>query len=137
MRVFWPESKWEWGVGFMRQEKEPDTDRGSTDSRIGQTIKLMRRLRGYTQEQLGEKIGVTASSISQFERGEASPKLDVLEKIIDVLEADANLFFSRKTVTLSDTDMRIISVFSSLSKKQRASIADSMELLVYMLRDKE
>ena len=36
---------------------------------IGNNIKLLRQKYGITQEQLGEKIGVSAQSISKWETG--------------------------------------------------------------------
>jgi transcriptional regulator with XRE-family HTH domain len=37
---------------------------------IGDRIKMLREARGWTQEQLGQILGVTRASVSQWERGE-------------------------------------------------------------------
>ncbi len=45
---------------------------------IGNKIKLLRRKIGATQEQLGEKIGVSAQSISKWENGTTMPDITLL-----------------------------------------------------------
>ena len=45
---------------------------------IGNKIKLLRHKIGATQEQLGEKIGVSAQSISKWETGVTMPDITLL-----------------------------------------------------------
>ena len=45
---------------------------------IGNKIKLLRQKIGATQEQLGEKIGVSAQSISKWETGVTMPDITLL-----------------------------------------------------------
>ena len=55
--------------------------------RIGFNISEYRRLRGYTQVQLAEKIGVTANYLSQIECGRRKKySLHVLVMISEALE---------------------------------------------------
>ena len=44
---------------------------------IGKEIKITRVLLGLTQGQLGKKVNLCASAISNYERGEVSPSADV------------------------------------------------------------
>ena len=46
-------------------------------------IELARRLEGYTQKQLAEKVGVNQSEIAHYEKGRAIPPEDVLARIAD------------------------------------------------------
>jgi transcriptional regulator with XRE-family HTH domain len=48
---------------------------------IGTRLKAVRESGGWTQEQLAEAIGVTPHTISQYERGEQSPRLTTLLRI--------------------------------------------------------
>lgn len=43
---------------------------------------------GLSQEALGQKCGVTKSSINMYERGERSPKVETLEAIADYFNVD-------------------------------------------------
>ena len=55
--------------------------------RIGFNISEYRRLRGYTQVQLAEKIGVTANYLSQIECGRRKKySLHVLMMVSEALE---------------------------------------------------
>jgi transcriptional regulator with XRE-family HTH domain len=53
----------------------------SSNGAIGSRIQELRRRKKLTQSELGEIIGVTASSIGQYEIGITKPKLDTLIKI--------------------------------------------------------
>lgn len=51
-------------------------------------IKETRKSKGLTQKQLGDRLGVSASAVSQFESENANIKTDTLEKIAAALECD-------------------------------------------------
>lgn len=45
------------------------------------TLKMARELKGYTQEKAGEIIGVSADTISNYEKGKSYPDVPTLRKI--------------------------------------------------------
>ncbi|MBV6715882.1 helix-turn-helix domain-containing protein [Paenibacillus chitinolyticus] len=49
---------------------------------IGERIRLLRREKGLTQEELAEAAGINASYIGTVERGERNISLETLEKVI-------------------------------------------------------
>lgn len=51
----------------------------------GQLIKAARKKAGMTQEELGKKIGVSGSSMAQWENDLRNPKLDTLQRIASAL----------------------------------------------------
>ena len=55
---------------------------------IGQKIRYYRTLRGYTQADLGKKVGLMADRIRQYENDVRTPKEDKLIKIADALDVD-------------------------------------------------
>lgn len=55
---------------------------------IGNKIRHYRDLRGYTQAELGEKVGLQADRIRQYESGARTPKADLLGAIADALDVD-------------------------------------------------
>ena len=60
---------------------------------IGLRIRALRRQKAMTQEELGERAGKTAESISNIERGVTMPPLDTLESLVGILEIPlADLF---------------------------------------------
>ena len=48
---------------------------------LGKRIKELREKRGYTQQQLAEKVGTTNVTICRYINGERVPRIDVASKI--------------------------------------------------------
>ncbi|MDE7002931.1 MAG: helix-turn-helix domain-containing protein [Oscillospiraceae bacterium] len=57
-------------------------------------IRIARRGRGWTQEQLAEAIGVKRSVISKYENGAISPSIDTIQRIAEALGADISYLLS-------------------------------------------
>ena len=55
---------------------------------VGHKIRFFREIRGYTQAELGEKVGLQPDRIRQYENGIRTPKLDKLREIADALDVD-------------------------------------------------
>jgi transcriptional regulator with XRE-family HTH domain len=74
---------------------EPATAEVEAKRDLGRRIRALRRLRGLTQEQLGERSGVSAKYISELERGVRNPSLETLVKVanIGLVVSLAVLFF--------------------------------------------
>src|SRR5215210_2439186 len=52
----------------------------------GQNLKYLRKLRGWTQEEFANKLGIKRSLIGAYEEERADPRLDVLEIISDMFK---------------------------------------------------
>lgn len=57
---------------------------------IGKMIAEERMKKGYSQEDLAELIGCQPNSISRWENGETTMKIDVLQKIAEALDVSAD-----------------------------------------------
>ena len=53
---------------------------------VGRQIAELRKRKGMTQNELGERIGVTPQAVSKWERGETLPDTAILPDLADVLE---------------------------------------------------
>ena len=60
---------------------------------FGSRLRERREALGLKQGELGKLLGVTGSAIVNYENGVSSPKADVLYRVFDVLECDANYLF--------------------------------------------
>lgn len=60
---------------------------------IGYRIKEARERQGLTQIELGKLVGVTGSSITNYENETSHPKEAVMYKLINALKVDANYLF--------------------------------------------
>ena len=54
--------------------------------RVGARIRKIRNLRHLSQQELGEKVGLTADRIQKYENGARTPRMDVMENIADALD---------------------------------------------------
>ncbi len=54
--------------------------------KIGKQIALLRREKGLTQKELGERVSVSFQAVSKWERGETLPDITVLPDLAKVLE---------------------------------------------------
>lgn len=61
---------------------------------IGENIKNLRLLNDMTQEQLGDKVGVTISMISQIERGTKAVTLPLGKQIAEVFGCTVDDLFN-------------------------------------------
>ena len=59
---------------------------------IGQKIKILRKTRGLTQQQLAEKLRVKRATISNYEIGRRSPHIKELEDIAEALGVNLDYF---------------------------------------------
>jgi repressor LexA len=62
-------------------------------------IKYYMNVKGMTQEQLGQAVGVSETTINSYITGKISPRVNVAQKISDVLEIPTDeigdIFFSQ------------------------------------------
>lgn len=86
---------------------------------IGTRIKEQRLSLKLTQEELANRIGATKGAIANYENGVSSPKLDLMYKLFDALDCDANYLFQDEMNDLKDV---------ALSASERIMIHNYREL---------
>lgn len=98
---------------------------------IGARIKEQRRLKGYTQEDLAEKLEVSVGYISQVERGITRISLDLLAAVSTVLECDMAVLVTGSAMN-REAYMRdeIGALFGQLNPREKQLTLGFMELLV-------
>jgi transcriptional regulator with XRE-family HTH domain len=62
----------------------------------GERIAALRKIKGWSQSELGEKIGLTQASISEIERGTKRGSVESLESIADALDTDIGYLLTGK-----------------------------------------
>lgn len=79
---------------------------------IGYRIKEARERKGLTQTELGALIGVTGSAITNYEKETSHPKEQIIYRLMETLNVDANYLFQdavkikslQNDVTLAEYD---------------------------------
>jgi len=77
---------------------------GNLRKLIGERVRMIRKQRGFTQEELGERAQLKYSYIGAVERGTRNISLDSLEKIISALNTDLGTFFQFNDVEMASND---------------------------------
>lgn len=73
---------------------------------MGARIKLHRREKNITQEQLAEKTGVSTEHISRIETGSFRPSIALIEKLASALDvSEMELLFGNAENTLSENPL--------------------------------
>ena len=91
--------------------------------KIGKFISKLRKEKNMTQEELAEKLGVTAKSISRWENGKTMPDLSLFNPMCEILGITVNDLMSGKIVdnknSISALGENIINMVSDLENKKR------------------
>ncbi len=57
-------------------------------NKVGKFIASLRKAKGLTQQELGDKLFVTNKAVSKWERGLSFPDITILQKLANILEVD-------------------------------------------------
>lgn len=69
---------------------------------IGQRIKEGRLKKGYSQQKLGDIIGVSKVSICGYEKGNRTPSLEIFNKLISVLDLTSDFALGNDVEVVSE-----------------------------------
>lgn len=65
-------------------------------TRLGARVREARTRRGWTQEALGERAGLSYKFIGEIERGTGNPTVESVNQIADALSVDVGELFQRE-----------------------------------------
>lgn len=102
---------------------------------IGRRIKSRREDLKLTQAELANKVGVTPSSITNYESDTSHPKEAILYKLFESLKCDANYLFQDEMKNYGGIDdpdkQRLINNYDKLNLVGRQKLVDySADLVV-------
>lgn len=104
---------------------------------IGERIKTKRKIKGYTQETLAEKLDVSVGYVSQVERGVTKISLELLGEISGFLECDiAELITGSATSVKNYMNTELEYYFSRMSSEDRKLLTSIAQLMVNNKRNK-
>lgn len=97
---------------------------------LGSNIAKYRRVSGMTQEEVGEKCGVTGPYLRQIELGFKVPRLETFLKIAEALHVSADLLLSGNLSTAYATrSTELADKIAALSPEKQAFILDTIQML--------
>ena len=99
---------------------------------LGNRIREYRKERGFSQEILAEKSGVSTNTISRIEGGQLAMSVGILQKIVKALGVDANTLLGVST-EVNETEIWV-SAFSSrvqeLKENEQEILKHTMNALI-------
>ena len=91
---------------------------------LGENIKTYRQKKGYTQEEVANRLHVTRQTISKWEKNYSVPDAEVLVKLADVLEVQTSQLLEVKV----DSDVQTTEEKQNAYAEQLAHIAEQMAI---------
>lgn len=83
---------------------------------IGENIRKIRKAKGMTMKELGQKIDISEQGVGNYERGDRQPNIDILIKISKALDTPiAYILFDSDSENTID-DYEIIQLMESLKQ---------------------
>lgn len=103
---------------------------------LGNRIREYRKERGFSQEILAEKSGVSTNTISRIEGGQMAMSVGILLKIVKALGVDANTLLGVST-EVNETEIWV-SAFSSrvqeLKENEQEILKHTMNALIESMK---
>lgn len=103
---------------------------------MAERIKERRLSMGYTQEELGEKLGLQKSAIAKYENGRVENiKRSVIAQMAKVLECSPSYLMGWEAVPgeepqHQDTDQAVLDLYHRLDSTDQAKVVERMEVLL-------
>lgn len=66
---------------------------------VGKNMKLLRKQKNMTQDELAERLFVSRQTVSNYENGKSNPDIEMLIKIAEILDSDVNILIFGIPVT--------------------------------------
>ncbi|MCL2827540.1 MAG: helix-turn-helix domain-containing protein [Oscillospiraceae bacterium] len=96
---------------------------------LGQNIKQERISQNMTQEQLSEKVGISAVFLSQIENSRKVPSLETVYKIASCLGVTIEKIFKGDYTITPNIDQRIEVLLKGKSEKEKQDLFDIMNYI--------
>mgnify|MGYP002562709365 CR=1 FL=1 len=100
---------------------------------FGKRVQEKREARGLSQAALAARLGVSQSTVGNYEAGISFPKEEVLLRLFDCLETDPNTLFQdsfrRGADVLTERERQLLEQYRSLSPLGRESVQTMVEAL--------
>lgn len=74
---------------------------------LSENLKKYRIFKGLTQEEVAEYLGITAQSVSKWERGESFPDITFLPALANIFETSIDLLVGMDAIRAEETRYNI------------------------------
>ncbi len=102
---------------------------GNERKALGERIKAIRTIKGFTQEELGQKAALNYKYIGEVERGKVNVSLDSLGRITQALGISLGDLFSPGVTQVIKIKVRETNPLSKLTTDNLITIRKALKLL--------
>lgn len=103
---------------------------------IGNRIRLIRKKKGLSQQQLSEKAGVGIDYISNLETKGSNIKIDTLEKILSALDITPAVLFESRISPKNPQLEVLVDQLVDLPETSQEQLLEAFQLLIKAVKDK-
>ncbi len=97
------------------------------NNNIGKNIKNYRLLKGWTQDQLANKSGLSKNAIYNYENGKRSPNIKIIYQIADALEIEHDKILDSK-----ESDYLDLEIFNNIYTNNKSYQKDVLIKKLYL-----
>lgn len=105
----------------------------TTKKLLGVRIQELRKIKGLTQEQLSQKVGLDPKHISRIEVGRSYPSLDTLDKLARALKVELSAFFEfdRKLKSTKELKKTINDLLKDANEAKLGQVIKVLKVLLW------
>ncbi len=115
-------------------------DTVALDKQIGVRVRELRLTKGLSQQQLGEKLGITYQQIQKYEKGKSRISSSTLFQISQILEVPVLYFFqdlgiqsfSGSAVRLTPQIVQLVKDYESLPDERKKGFLKFLQVIKKM-----
>lgn len=96
---------------------------------LGERLRILRKARGLTTQQLADKVAVSQSYISRFENNRAIPDIALLEAILKALQSDLATFFAEEQEPIPADLLQLIETVKTLTPEARVKLNEFLQII--------
>lgn len=97
---------------------------------FGKRLKELRKANGYTIERFADMVGISKSTLGYYENDKRMPDIEILSRIADTLNVNADYLIGRTNTTARKGKMKTVCEFTGLSD-------NAAEYLVELVKNKD
>lgn len=104
----------------------PET-KNTCEQVFGKRLKELRKEHGCTIEQFADMVGISKSTLGYYENDKRMPDIEILARIANVLNVNADYFIGRTNTTARKGKMKTVCEFTGLSDRAAEYLSELVE----------
>lgn len=103
---------------------------------FGKRLRELRKENGYTIEQFSDMVGISKSTLGYYENDKRMPDIEILARIANVLNVNADYLIGRTNTTAQKGKMKTVCEFTGLSDTAADFLSELLKHRRYGTLDK-